>query len=200
MQDHFIITVVTLSVVGLRIGLCIAFTSPEIMCIAKNNPPSTCYVQQHHQLSMLHFPYLHQSSLLQMTNNDKEGNNEYEEIFYDDFSGFVGEVVSQDLNDNSSNKIIEDELLGDLPDFDFDDDIDNSSNSNLRTEERELISIPLPQTVIPSQDLTGCTIREFSFGPDILLSSYTGSQGFDKVRVHVLPIAFDANQLCILLG
>ena len=199
MHENVIIKVVALSAVGLRIGLCIAFTSPEIMCIAKHNSPSTCYVQQHHQQSMLHLPYLHQSPLLQMTNNDKDGNNEYEEIFYDDFSGFVGEVVS----DNSSNKIIDDELLGDLPDFDFDDDIDNSSNNSLRIEERELISIPLPQTVIPSQDLTGCTMREFSFGPDILLSSYTGSQGFDKVRLHVLPIAFDANQLCsvyILLG
>ena len=97
---------------------------------------------------------------IHMTNKD---NNE--EIFFDDFSGLsIGEVV------NSHTPKLDDEL----PDFDFDEYDD-------KQEEKELISIPLPKAVTTTQDLTGSTLREFSFGPDVMLSSYAGSLGFDKV-------------------
>ena len=59
-----------------------------------------------------------------------------------------------------------------LPDF---DDIDDDNNPS-----SELISIPLPKTDT-KEDLTGATGREFSFGPDIILSNYAGSLGFDQV-------------------
>ena len=91
-----------------------------------------------------------------------------EEIFFDDFSGVsIGEIAN---SDTPSTPKIDSEL----PDFDFDEYDD-------KQEEKELISIPLPKAVTTTQDLTGCTLREFSFGPDIMLSSYVGSLGFDKV-------------------
>jgi len=94
---------------------------------------------------------------------------EKEEIFFDDFSGVsIGEVVNN--NSDTPPTKLDDEL----PDFDFDEYGD-------KQEEKELISIPLPKAVTTTQDLTGCTLREFSFGPDIMLSSYAGSLGFDKV-------------------
>jgi len=99
---------------------------------------------------------------LHMTDQEKE------EIFFDDFSGVsIGEIAN---SDTPSTPKIDDEL----PDFDFDEYDDTQ-------EEKELISIPLPKAVTTTQDLTGCTLREFSFGPDIMLSSYAGSLGFDKV-------------------
>jgi len=100
---------------------------------------------------------------IHMTDQEKE------EIFFDDFSGVsIGGVANS--SDSPSTPKLDDEL----PDFDFDEYDD-------KQEEKELISIPLPKAVTTTQDLTGCTLREFSFGPDIMLSSYAGSLGFDKV-------------------
>ena len=59
---------------------------------------------------------------------------------------------------------------GSLPDFDDGED----RNSD------EFVSIPLPKPDA-SEDLTGCSLREFSFGPAMMLSDYAGSMGFDEV-------------------
>eukprot|EP00584_Thalassiosira_punctigera_P021713 CAMPEP_0172569156 /NCGR_PEP_ID=MMETSP1067-20121228/122429_1 /TAXON_ID=265564 ORGANISM="Thalassiosira punctigera, Strain Tpunct2005C2" /NCGR_SAMPLE_ID=MMETSP1067 /ASSEMBLY_ACC=CAM_ASM_000444 /LENGTH=527 /DNA_ID=CAMNT_0013360929 /DNA_START=396 /DNA_END=1975 /DNA_ORIENTATION=- len=97
--------------------------------------------------------------------------------------------------------ILQREEVDELPDFD-DDDADKK-----RLREEELISIPLPKAN-PIDDLTGATLREFSFGPDVLLSAYAGSLGFDKVtdwqyfatdpysgeRKEVSPMPMNPNQ------
>ncbi|KAL7529015.1 hypothetical protein ACHAWF_002806 [Thalassiosira exigua] len=93
------------------------------------------------------------------------------EIFYDDFAGPIGEAGAK-LEVGASASAAEDEEE-DLPDFDDDDNDDLDGRG-------ELISIPLPKSDA-AEDLTGATEREFSFGPDLMLSDYAGSLGFDKV-------------------
>ena len=121
-------------------------------------------------------------------NDDEDGEENDDEIFfYDDFSGqSIGEVVGNNNNplleqqqdDKKVVDVVEDDALLLLPDFDDEDTKMNDNNSS-----REVISIPLPKQKISTinDDMTGSTIREFSFGPDVLLSNYAGSLGFDKV-------------------
>ncbi|KAL9186794.1 hypothetical protein ACHAXT_010514 [Thalassiosira profunda] len=99
------------------------------------------------------------------------GRESDEEIFYDDFAGeSIGEGASF-FADASALEDPKQEEDVELPDFDDDED---------GTQNRELVSIPLPKTDA-TEDLTGATLREFSFGPDIMLSNYAGSLGFDQV-------------------
>ena len=108
------------------------------------------------------------TSFAKLSSSSNNHNNEETEIFYDDFSGMsIGEV-------SSSSFVKEEEEEEELPDFDFDEDND------AQNQKEDLVSIPLPKTNA-QDDLTGSTLREFSFGPDILLSNYAGSSGFDKV-------------------
>ena len=113
------------------------------------------------------------------SDNEKENDDDDEIFFYDDFSGqSIGEVVVTNNND-AKEVVVEDTTssLLPLPDFDDDDEDDDKNKST-----REVISIPLPKPISTiSNDMTGSTIREFSFGPDVLLSDYAGSLGFDKV-------------------
>lgn len=104
--------------------------------------------------------------------DDDEGEDE---IFFDDFSGqAIGEGVSslflpEDEFETATATAQEDELP------DFDDDADDDS----RRGDDELVAIPLPTP--RDFDLTGASLRQFSLGPDVLLSAYAGSQGYDKV-------------------
>mmetsp|Transcript_319 Transcript_319/g.593 ORF Transcript_319/g.593 Transcript_319/m.593 type:complete len:713 (+) Transcript_319:52-2190(+) len=129
------------------------------------------------------------------SDSDKEnGNGGY---FYDDFCEPIGDVsqtanefleglakVQQRQQQDSSE---EDEL----PDFDDPEESvtknngksmqTNRDDENLpSTAQEELIPIPLPK-LPPNDDLTGSTVRQFSLGPDLILSDYAGSLGFDKV-------------------
>ncbi|KAL7543017.1 hypothetical protein ACHAXR_012508 [Thalassiosira sp. AJA248-18] len=108
------------------------------------------------------------SSSSSFNDNDEDGETE-NEIFYDDFSGqSIGEVVVSEPSSLSS--LLEEEELPDFDDYTDDD-----------PKGKELIPIPLPKMTNTQNDLTGATLREFSFGPDILLSNYAGSLGFDQV-------------------
>ena len=128
------------------------------------------------------------SSTNNNNNNDNdEKENDDEIFFYDDFSGqSIGEVVVTNNNplleqqDDKEVVIVEDDALLLLPDFDDDDEDTKNDDNNMSS--REVISIPLPKQVSTiNDDMTGSTLREFSFGPDVLLSNYAGSLGFDKV-------------------
>ena len=85
----------------------------------------------------------------------KGGSND-EAIFYDDFADLTGGSFAD------SYKIP-------LPDF------DDSTIDNLGDKDDILASTS------QSDDLTGCTTRQFSFGSSLLLSSYVGSLGYDRV-------------------
>ena len=119
------------------------------------------------------------------------------EVFYDDFGGqsIGGSLFADDsasleqlkaaagdsadrVSVGESARPAESQVVassGDLDDGslpDFDDGEDRNSD--------EFVSIPLPKPDA-SEDLTGCSLREFSFGPDVMLSDYAGSMGFDEV-------------------
>lgn len=135
--------------------------------------------------------------------DDNDDDNSAGEIFYDDFSGPIGDVVGvQSSDDASSQEIIspslssaaaallqsnndQDEEL--LPDFQDNDNYNIEKETAATSyynqkEERELFSIPLPTTIQSQpQDITGSTYREFTLGRDLLLSDYAGSLGFDQV-------------------
>jgi len=135
--------------------------------------------------------------LLLMSNGNNEDTEN--EIFYDDFSGqSIGEVGDGSTSASPSSFLAD---QAELPDF---DDMDDPQNQQ---QDKELISIPLPKTN-SQDDLTGATLREFSFGPDILLTNYAGSLGFDQVtdwqyfatdaysgeRTPVSPMPMDPSQ------
>ena len=132
-----------------------------------------------------------------------------EEVFYDDFGGqsVGGSLFADDSASLEQLKAAAGDLL---PDFDDDVDLADrvsageSGESAGPTESQvlasgdlddeslpdfdddqdrnpdEFIAIPLPKPDA-SEDLTGCSLREFSFGPDVMLSDYAGSMGFDEV-------------------
>ena len=66
-----------------------------------------------------------------------------------------------------------------LPDFD-DGEEELKGTDDDPVQEKETIAIPLPKADA-SVDLVGSTSREFSFGPDVTISAFAGSLGFDKV-------------------
>ncbi|KAL7469680.1 hypothetical protein ACHAXS_009934 [Conticribra weissflogii] len=107
--------------------------------------------------------------------NDHEneiGNGGY---FYDDFSEPIGDATPSEEPLQSASEVDA------LPDFDFDDSQESSSPPLSQPPSRdELVPLPLPQ-LSPRDDLAGSTVRQFSLGPDLLLSDYAGSLGFDRV-------------------
>lgn len=122
----------------------------------------------------------------QNSNNANEDDNATNEIFYDDFADLIGtDYASQssvlDVSSSTSSSIANNNNTEDeedsLPDFDDVDDDDTPK----RTNPKDLIAIPLPKLTSPLNDLIGATTRNFSFGPDLLISSYAGSLGFDEV-------------------
>ena len=101
-------------------------------------------------------------------------NKNEDEIYFDDFSGLsIGDVADSSVSPPSSSTLA---VTGELPEF-----VDTSS-SRRGGDEDERIVIPLPKVIKDtSTDLTGATVREFGLGTDIMLTSYAGSAGFDKV-------------------
>ena len=135
----------------------------------------------------------HASSASSSDNNSEVGDDDSAEIFYDDFSGPIGDVVvsttsSSSLSDaaalqtnlekqvdsNERNETDENEL----PDF-IDNESDEAQQQKADNNNNNLITIPLPEPT--TQDLTGALTREFTLGRDLLLSDYVGSLGFDQV-------------------
>lgn len=126
------------------------------------------------------------STILQVSSSDEGDDESVDEIFYDDFAGPIGDVVStsssssDDLSSSLSSAALQtnqNEEEEDLPEFND----STSEQQNESQKEGELISIPLPKSSEPIIDLTGSLVREFSLGRDLLLSDYAGSLGFDQV-------------------
>lgn len=126
-----------------------------------------------------------------------------EEVFYDDFGGqsVGGSLFADDSASLEQLKAAAGDLLPDfdtdrvsaepgesarptesqiLASGDLDDELLPDFDDNEERNSDEFISIPLPKPDA-SEDLTGCSLREFSFGPDVMLSDYAGSMGFDEV-------------------
>ena len=61
---------------------------------------------------------------------------------------------------------------------DFDDYV-GSSSSNTGADNIDFVK--LLQEKSRSRDLTACSTRQFSLGPDLILSNYVGNMGFDEV-------------------
>ena len=147
------------------------FSSVAAFLCTQKTLPSRC----HHVASVVRFNNCLQPLKSSNFNDDED------EIFYDDFSGLsIGEDASSsslDVEplptfDNAENAQFDVPSDSQLPTFD--------DEENNEMPQKDLISIPLPKTNA-ADDLTGSTLREFSFGPDILLSSYAGSLGFNQV-------------------
>ena len=94
----------------------------------------------------------------------KDGSsNDDNAIFYDDFADLTGGSFADDSFQ--------------IPLPDFDDDKDNIIDATTNDKDGTRIL----SATTSSDDLTGCTTRQFSFGSSLLLSSYVGSLGYDRV-------------------
>lgn len=131
---------------------------------------------------------IHDVTILHSSSNNNNGDDDNTfEIFYDDFAGPIGDVISPSSSQLSSSAALQtsqeqqqqqqqdEEEEEELPEF-----TDNESSSP-NNNSKELISIPLPTPSTQTIDLTGALSREFSLGRDLLLSDYAGSLGFDQV-------------------
>ncbi|KAL7507431.1 hypothetical protein ACHAXN_004617 [Cyclotella atomus] len=117
------------------------------------------------------------TNILTLSAAQKGSGDNDDMIFFDDFADVVGDSFS-----SSSSQL---QLPSrPLPDF---DEGDSSSSAAATSSQTAITSTAIAtntkQAVISgnSYDLTGATVRQFSLGPDILLSDYVGSLGFDQV-------------------
>jgi hypothetical protein len=142
------------------------------------------------------------SSALRNSKNDGESDNDDGVIEYDDFDGFnIGDGGESLLFDNNSRANQQQQPLSvsldeiqrrskfDLPDFDDDDDEVRTSSNN--SKENEDVTITKLSELLKERkrsgsgkgqrDLTAVTTRQFSLGPDIILTDFVGNLGFDEV-------------------
>lgn len=98
-------------------------------------------------------------------------NGDDEMIFFDDFADVVGDTFSSSSNQQLTVP------SRPLPEFDEGESSSQSTSTAITTSTKKQAAT----TSGNSYDLTGGTVRQFSLGPDILLSDYVGSLGYDQV-------------------